>query len=491
MDTQALKDKILQLAIQGKLVPQNENDEPASVLLERIKEEKEQLVKDKVIKKEKPLHDINDDEKIFKLPKGWELARLNDVCIDFLVPQRDKPKKFNGDIPWCRIEDIEGKFLNGTKSNQYVSQEIVDKMNLKINPVGTVICSCSASLGIQAIVTRPCCTNQTFIGLVPASKLNNVYLYYFLMSQRKYFYEIGAGTTIPYISKKKFQELIIPLPPLEEQKRIVAKVDSLFKLIDELDSNKQDLLQNISDARNKVLQLAIEGKLVPQNEKDEPASVLLEKIKEEKEQLVKDKIIKKEKPLPEITNEEKLFDIPKDWEWVKMGEIGIWRAGSTPSRANTCYYNGNIPWIKTGELNDGYIYDSEEKITETALSESSLKLNPIGSVLIAMYGATIGKVGILQVEAATNQACCSCITYVGVYNRYLFFVLLSMRKYFKRQSFGGAQPNISKQKIINTAMPLPPLEEQKRIVEKIEKIMSYLDKIEENIKNKDILNERI
>ena len=142
-------------------------------------------------------------------------------------------------------------------------------------------------------------------------------------------------------------------------------------------------------------------------------------------------------------------------------------------------------------MNDGYIYDSEEKITETALSESSLKLNPIGSVLIAMYGATIGKVGILQVEAATNQACCSCITYVGVYNRYLFFVLLSMRKYFKRQSFGGAQPNISKQKIINTAMPLPPLEEQKRIVEKIEKIMSYLDKIEENIKNKDILNERI
>ena len=248
---------------------------------------------------------------------------------------------------------------------------------------------------------------------------------------------------------------------------------------------------DIKSLKDKILQLAIQGKLVPQNENDEPASVLLERIKAEKEQLIKDKIIKKEKPLPEISDEEKSFDLPKGWEWCRLGEVGNWGAGSTPSRSNKSYYNGNIPWIKTGELNDGYIYDSDEKITEVALSESSLKLNPIGSVLIAMYGATIGKIGLLQVEATTNQACCACITYSGVYNRYLFFVLLAMRDYFKNQSFGGAQPNISKQKIINTPIILPPLEEQKRIVEKIDIIMNYLDTLQQEIESQEVILEDI
>ena len=139
------------------------------------------------------------------------------------------------------------------------------------------------------------------------------------------------------------------------------------------------------DLKNSVLQLAIQGKLVEQNPNDEPASVLIEKIKAEKEQLIKEKKIKKEKPLPEISEEEKPFEIPDNWQWVRLGDIGSWGSGATPSRSNPSYYGGKIPWLKTGELKDGYINSAEEFITEEALNKTSVKLNKVGSVLIAMY----------------------------------------------------------------------------------------------------------
>ena len=240
------------------------------------------------------------------------------------------------------------------------------------------------------------------------------------------------------------------------------------------------------DLKNSVLQLAIQGKLVEQNPNDEPASVLIEKIKAEKEQLIKEKKIKKEKPLPEISEEEKPFEIPDNWQWVRLGDIGSWGSGATPSRSNPSYYGGKIPWLKTGELKDGYINSAEEFITEEALNKTSVKLNKVGSVLIAMYGATIGRLGILNIEATTNQACCACNTFTGIYNKYLFYYLLSQREELKSKSEGGAQPNISKEKIIRHLMTLPPLEEQKRIVAKIEEV---LEKIEEYDKAEKELSE--
>jgi len=230
------------------------------------------------------------------------------------------------------------------------------------------------------------------------------------------------------------------------------------------------------DLRNAVLQLAVQGKLVPQNPEDEPASVLIEKIKAEKARLVKGKKIKKQKPLPVISEEEIPFEIPESWEWVRLGEIGNWSSGATPQKSNDAYYrNGTIPWLRTGDLTDDYINDIPIKITQRALNETSVKLNKPGSVLIAMYGATIGKIGILTYEATTNQACCACDLFFDTYNRYLFYFLLSQKENFKKRSEGGAQPNISKEKIVKYLFPLPPLEEQKRIVLKIEKIMPLID----------------
>jgi type I restriction enzyme S subunit len=180
----------------------------------------------------------------------------------------------------------------------------------------------------------------------------------------------------------------------------------------------------------------------------------------------------------EISDDEKPFEIPESWEWVRLGEIGSWSAGATPSRTRPDYYGGNIPWLKTGDLNDGYVTEIPETITELALAKTSVRLNPVGSVLMAMYGATIGKLGILQVAATTNQACCACIPCSEIYNKYLFYFLKGYRKSFIKMGEGGAQPNISKEKIVRTLFPLPPLAEQKRIVAKIEELLPLVERYE-------------
>ena len=174
------------------------------------------------------------------------------------------------------------------------------------------------------------------------------------------------------------------------------------------------------------------------------------------------------------------FEVPDNWAWTTLGNIGTWQAGGTPSRSNKSYYGGNIPWLKTGDLNDGLITNIPEKITEDAVANSSAKINPTGSVLIAMYGATIGKLGILTFPATTNQACCACIEYFAITQQYLFYFLLSHRDMFIAKGGGGAQPNISKEIIVNTAIPLPPLTEQERIVTEIERWFTLIDRIKQD-----------
>ena len=236
--------------------------------------------------------------------------------------------------------------------------------------------------------------------------------------------------------------------------------------------------------RQKILDLAIHGKLVPQDPNDEPASVLLERIKAEKERLIKEGKIKRSRKSAKSSDtphyENVPFEVPESWVWTTLGEVGTWQSGGTPSRSNKTYYGGNIPWLKTGDLNDGLISDIPESITEEAVANSSAKINPTGSVLIAMYGATIGKLGILTFPATTNQACCACIEFNAIIQLYLFYFLLSQRNEFIAKGGGGAQPNISKEIIVNTFIPLPPLSEQQRIVMEIEKWFALIDQIEQS-----------
>ena len=172
------------------------------------------------------------------------------------------------------------------------------------------------------------------------------------------------------------------------------------------------------------------------------------------------------------------FDLPQGWAWARLGEVGSWKAGATPSRKVADYYVGGvIPWLKTGDLNDGVVTYIPESITEKAIAETSVRLNPVGTVLIAMYGATIGRIGLLGIAATTNQACCACIVERQIYNRYLFFYLMAQREHFRSLGGGGAQPNISKDIITSYPFPVPPLAEQKRIVAKIEELFAIADSL--------------
>ena len=282
----------------------------------------------------------------------------------------------------------------------------------------------------------------------------------------KYAIESATGSTIKNVPLRAINEFLLPLPPLAEQQRIITEIERWFALIDMIEHDKADLQTIIKQTKSKILDLAIHGKLVPQDPNDEPASELLKRIN----------------PKAEITCDnahytQLPFEVPQNWSWTTLGKIGKWQSGSTPNRLNKDYYNGNIPWLKTGDLNDGYITHIPEYITEKALNETSVKLNPTGSVLIAMYGATIGKIGILTFPATTNQACCACEVFNGIDREFIFLFLLSHREEFIKMGGGGAQPNISKEKIINTYIPLPPFTEQQRIINAVNKIFAQLDTI--------------
>ena len=189
-------------------------------------------------------------------------------------------------------------------------------------------------------------------------------------------------------------------------------------------------------------------------------------------------------------DEEVPFEIPQGWEWCRMGSIGDWGAGATPAKSNPDYYGGSILWLRTGELNNGIVYDSEIKVTKKALQECSLRMNRIGDVLIAMYGATIGKVAIVGKELTTNQACCACTPF-GIYNYFLFFFLMGSQIDFIKKGEGGAQPNISREKLVSHLMPIPPLTEQYRIVEKIQYLLPLVEKYSDSQILQDKLNAEI
>ena len=232
----------------------------------------------------------------------------------------------------------------------------------------------------------------------------------------------------------------------------------------------------IARLRRFILDLAVRGKLVEQDPEDEPAGELLAAISLETQQV---KGSRKASPRSAGLVLDGPFGVPTSWEWTQLGAIGNWGSGSTPSRGRSDYYGGAISWFKSGELNDNKcLRESDEKITHLALEQCSFRLNSPGDVLIAMYGATIGKLAILGEEAVTNQAVCACTPCWGVDTEYLYLFLLAQRDEFRLASEGGAQPNISKVKIVNTLIPLPPLAEQHRIVAKVDELMALCDQLE-------------
>ena len=518
MNGKQLKNSILQWAIQGKLVPQDPNDEPASVLLERIRVEKAKFVKEKKIKKDKNESIIYrgddnsyyekflatgevkciDEEIPFEIPQGWEWTRIGNIFNHTSGKQQSGSNK-NGGTPQ--------KFI--TTSNLYWGYFILDNvkvMNFTEEEIKTcsatkgdlLVCEGGAGYGRSAIwnYDHDICLQNHVHRLRPCVNGICEYVYHFIYLLKESNNLASVGTAMPGLSANRLKGLLLPFPPLPEQKRIVAKLEELLPLIKKY-SEVQDCLEELNISINdklkkSILQEAIQGKLVPQIADEGTAQELLEQIRQEKLQLVKDGKLKKSaltdsiifkgddnkyyeqvnKKCLDIT-EQIPFEIPENWVWVRMGQIGNWGAGSTPQRGDANYYNGKILWLKTGELNNGIVYDTEEKVTQKAFQDCSLRMNKIGDVLIAMYGATIGKLAIVGKELTTNQACCGCTPYL-IYNWYLFYFLMASRDSFIKKGEGGAQPNISRVKLVEHLIPLPPLKEQYRIVTQIEKLFEQL-----------------
>ena len=431
-----------------------------------------------------------DDEVPFEVPQGWEWCRMQDV-ITFVNGRAYKKEELlsRGKYKVLRV----GNFF--TNNLWYYSD--LELSEDKYCYQGDLLYAWSASFGPQIWNGDKTIFHYHIWNVKFDTKvLFREYLYYFFLFDKTQVRASTTGSTMAHVSMENMKPRLIPIPPIDEQKRIVCGVERVLSYVEkyELSQSKKDILDaNIKESLKKsILQGAIQGKLVPQIVEEGTAQELLEQIKSEKQKLVKEGKLKKSalndsvifrgddnkyyaqvgKKCLDIT-EQIPFEIPDSWTWARMGQIGEWGAGSTPQRSNQNYYGGNVLWLKTGELNNGVVYDTEEKITQRAFRDCSLRMNKKGDVLIAMYGATIGKLAIVGKELTTNQACCGCTPYV-VYNWFLFYFLMASRDTFIKKGEGGAQPNISRIKLIEHLIPLPPLQEQKRIVQKIEQLMQLL-----------------
>lgn len=482
MTPQELKNSILQLAIQGKLVEQRPEEGTAEELFAQIQKEKQKLIAEKKIKKEKPVPEITDDEKPFNIPESWKWVRLREVA-NVTGGYAFKSTSFcDKGYRVIRISDFNEKGFINSKIVRHPFDESLTPFLLQEKNI--MLCMTGGTVGKSYFVSsldEPMLTNQRVATIKIIIAIEEYINFVILSPIVQKIIKKSKNSTNDNISMDTINSFPIPLPPLAEQKRIVAKIEELLPYIDRYETAWSKLEQFNSrfpeDMKKSLLQYAIQGKLVEQRPEEGTAEELFTQIQKEKQRLIAEKKIKKEKSLPEITDDEKPFDIPESWKWVRVGSCGSWGSGATPSRTNSEYYGGTIPWLKTGDLNDDIITEIPEYITELALEKTSVRLNPIGSVLMAMYGATIGKLGILGIEATTNQACCACIPYEGVYNKFLFYFLMASRTAFIKMGEGGAQPNISKEKIVNALFPLPPLAEQKRIVEKLEQLLPLRDRL--------------
>ena len=386
-------------------------------------------------------------EWIGEIPEDWSTSRLGYVCDEFIVPMRDKPQVFDGNIPWCRIEDIEGKYLNGTKSEQYVSQKTIDEMNLKVYPIGTVINSCSATIGVSAITTCPLCTNQTFIGLVAGEKISNVYLYYMMNALSEYMKFTGHGSTITYISQDKYKKIGIPLPSIYAQKCIAEYLDSKCTRIDEIIDKQRAIIEKLKEYKLSIITEAVTKGLNPDVE-------------------MKDSGV------------EWIGQMPTSWDCTTVGRIATVVRGASPRPAgDPLYFNGNdVPWITVAEVTkgDGKYIDG----TETFLTFEGAKQSRIveeGTLLLSNSGATLGVPKITRIRGCINDGSVAFYN-LSINQEFLLYLFKGRTFELRKQVQGYGQPNLNTTIVKGIEVPLPTELEQKAIVDFLDQKCTAIEK---------------
>lgn len=384
--------------------------------------------------------------KMTNLPQGWEVKKLGDIAEIQIgkTPSRNNIDFFQGENIWLSIRDLKSKFVSS--SSEKISNEAISKTNMKVVPKGTLLMSFKLTLGKTAFAECDLYTNEAIAAIFIKNKnINKYFLDYVLKftDLEKYVDNTVKGKTL---NKQKLKQIEILLPKnIKEQERIVGILDESFAKIDEsIKILEQDLL-NLDELMQSALQKAFN-------------------------------------PLKDNAKEN--YKLPQGWEWKSLGEIANTSSGGTPSRNKKEYWeNGNIKWLKSGELNDGYIDFIEENITEEAIKNSSAKIFQKGTLLIAMYGATAGKLGILNLDSTTNQAICAFLhkdKNIKFLEKFLFYFLFFLRDKIIKDSFGGAQPNINQTYIKNLQIPLPPIKEQEQIASHLDELSSHVKNLKQN-----------
>ena len=470
MNTKALRQKILDLAIHGKLVPQDPNDEPASVLLERIKAEKERLIKEGKIKRTKRSKAACDKPHYpFELPDGWKFCCINDIAESLLGKTLDKSK--DKGVPkeyLCAINVQWGKFDFSTLKSFLIGENEFQRYSVRQGDL--MVCE-GGDVGRCAIWEeneREMYYQNALHRIRCEYGISNYFLQYVF-----WYYKLNGtidylckGVTIKHFTQTTMSKLAIPLPPSNEQKRIVNEIQRLFSIIDKVEERKDDLQLAIRQTKSKILDLAIHGKLVPQDPNDEPASELLKRIN----------------PKAEIACDNPQYgNLPKGWCICRLKDMAKVITGSTPSKSNKEYYGGNFPFYKPADLDLGrHVNKASEYLTQAGKNVS--RLVPSGTTAVCCIGS-IGKVGFLEYEGTTNQQINCVIPSECLDNVYLYYSCSSQWFYSSliAESSAVTISIVNKSKMENVVMPLPPLQEQHRIVAKIEELFTQLDKIEASL----------
>ena len=456
MDTKKLRQKILDLAIRGKLVPQDPNDEPASVLLERIKAEKERLIKEGKIKRSKKTAKTSDtphyENVSFEMPNNWVWTTVDELC-DVVRGGSPRPagdeKYYNGAIPFLKVADLTKDDEIYVYKAEYTIKEAGLKKTRLVNEGTLLLTNSGATLGVPKITTFSTTFNDGIAAFLYINKEIQLYLYWFLKSKTDSFRKIDQGAAQPNLNTDLIKSIPIPLPPLTEQKRIIKEIKRWFSLINQIDQNKSDLQTIIKQAKSKILDLAIHGKLVPQDPNDEPASELLKRIN----------------PSTKITCDNAHYtQLPKGWSVAPMQILCSLIDGNKQ--------NG----IERINLDVKYLRGEREPKTLT-----SGKFIPANSLLILVDGENSGEVFRTPIEGYQGSTFKQLSINENMNTEYLLQVINFYRKLLRENKIGSAIPHLNKKLFKEIKVSIPPYKEQQRIVDSINKAFMFLDMIMENL----------
>lgn len=486
MTPQELKNSILQLAIAGKLVKQRADEGTAEELFAQIQAEKQRLIAEGKLKKQKPLPEITEEEKPFDIPESWKWVRWGNLSLSIQYGY-NAPGKTSGTIKMVRISDIQNNKINWSNVPWCeIPDDDIETYSLNKNDI--LFARTGGTVGKSFLVknvTEKAIYAGYLIRTRYSEKLEPQYLKFF-MESTLYWLQLREGTIAtaqPNCNGKVLANMILPLPPLAEQKRIVAKIEQLLPYIDRYEkawSRLQEFNKRFpSDMQKSLLQYAIEGKLVKQRAEEGTAEELFAQIQSEKQRLVAEGKLKKQKPLPEITEEEKPFDILESWKWVRLGEV-IYNPGQVKPTEKFCY-------IDIGSIdNEHQKLGTKENVIEASKAPSrARKIVQFGDIIYATVRPYLHNMAIIDREfthkpiASTGFAVMTCCK--GIFNKYLFNLLLS--PYFDSyanatdNAKGVAYPAINDDKLYKAILPLPPLAEQKRIVARLEELLPLCDRL--------------